>query len=345
MKRFFQVILLCVAVIINSGCGMEQVTSWDYTDVAMGTIIQQYIYGSDEEAAKKTSRRVMDLLKCLEEQQISWRKETSELAKLNATAYTDESVSLSSEMSSVLQQCMDVWEQSEGSFDITIGNVVQLWNIDSWAAGEQEGNYVIPGASSIQEALQCSGSEKIVEQIRNGKTPNEISLPAGMQLDLGAVGKGLSLNYIHQLLKEEPKITAAIISAGGSILVYGTKADGSNWNVGIVNPLDTTKSVATISVGDGWYIATSGDTERYVEVDGVRYHHIIDPQTGYPADGKVRSVTILSRDGLLSDALSTACFVLGVEEGLKLAEQYEAEVLFVLENGEVVMSEGMPVLR
>ena len=81
------------------------------------------------------------------------------------------------------------------------------------------------------------------------------------------------------------------------------------------------------------------------EENGKKYHHIIDPQTGYPADGKVRSVTILSRDGLLSDALSTACFVLGVEEGLKLAEQYEAEVLFVLENGEVVMSEGMPVLR
>ena len=88
-------------------------------------------------------------------------------------------------------------------------------------------------------------------------------------------------------------------------------------------------------------MSTSGDYERYVEVDGVRYHHILNPATGYPAVTSVRGVSILSKDGLLSDALSTACFLLGPEKGMELAERYEAEVLFIMEDGELILSEGM----
>jgi len=357
MKRFFRMILLCLIIVMCSGCGTKPGPTWQYTDIAMGTIIQQHIYAADDEAAQKTSHQVMSLINDLEDRQISWREESSELAKINATAGTGESVVLSPEMASVLQQCMDVWEKSDGAFDITIGSVARLWNIDAWAAGEQEGNFVLPDATTIQEALQNSGSGKIAEQVKTvighiGETDNHtegtnnagtvtLSLPYGMQLDLGAVGKGLVLSYIHDLLKEQNEITAAIISAGGSILIYGIKPDGSNWNVGIVDPLDTSQSIATLSLESGWYIATSGDTERYVEVDGVRYHHILNPSTGYPADSGVRSVTIISQDGLLSDALSTACFVLGVEKGMELAESYGAEAFFVLEGRDVVMSEGL----
>ena len=357
MKRFFRMILLCLIIVMCSGCGTTPGPTWKYTDIAMGTIIQQYIYATDDEVAKKTSHQVMTLINDLESRQISWREESSELAKINATAGRGESVALSPEMASVLQQCMEVWEKSDGAFDITIGSVARLWNIDAWAAGEQEGNFVPPDAATIREALQNSGSGKIVEQVKtvigytgetgnntmitNNSQPVTLSLPYGMQLDLGAVGKGLVLNHIHELLKEQNEITAAIVSTGGSILIYGTKPDGGNWNVGIVDPLDTSQSIATLSLESGWYVATSGDTERYVEVDGVRYHHILDPATGYPADSGVRSVTIISRDGLLSDALSTACFVLGVEKGMELAESYGAEAFFVLEGKNIVMSAGL----
>lgn len=356
MKRFFAWICVCAVIALNCGCAVKQETLWQHTDIAMGTIIQQYIYTSDETVARETFLQIMEAVNSLEEEMLSRRKESSEVAKLNAMAGTGQALELSSQLTDILGQCMSVWEKSEGTFDVTIGSVIRLWNIDSWAAGEQEGDFKLPETSLLTEALAHSGTDKIAEQYKKDKstlTGNNVpengimtlSLPAGMQLDLGAVGKGIALSEIHEILKAQSEISAAVISAGGSILVYGNKPDGSNWNVGIVNPLDTSKSIATLSLESGWYVATSGDTERYVEVDGVRYHHILDPSNGYPVNNGVRSVTIITRDGLLSDALSTACFVLGVEEGLKLAESFEAKALFVLEGGEMVMSEGMPVLR
>ena len=343
MKRFFAWICACVIVSLNCGCTAKQQTLWQHTDIAMGTIIQQYIYATDETVAQETFLQVMETLNFLEEERISWRKDTSEIARLNGVAGTEQALELSLQLADILEQCMSVWEKSNGSFDVTIGSVTRLWNIDSWAAGEQEGDFKLPEASLLTEALNQSGADKLVEQWKKSET--SLSLPNGMQLDLGAVGKGIALSEIHDILKAQSEISGAVISAGGSILVYGSKPDGNNWNVGIINPLDTSKSIATLSLESGWYVSTSGDTERYVEADGVRYHHILDPATGYPASSGVRSVTIISRDGLLSDALSTACFVLGVEEGLKLAERFEAKAFFVLESGEIVMSEGMPVLK
>jgi len=98
-----------------------------------------------------------------------------------------------------------------------------------------------------------------------------------------------------------------------------------------------------LELGPGWCVSTSGDYERYVEVEGVRYHHIIDPTTGYPAESGVKGVTVLSRNGLLSDAMSTACFILGEEKGVEMAENLAVEVLFVSEDGKVSMTEGMKV--
>ena len=108
-----------------------------------------------------------------------------------------------------------------------------------------------------------------------------------------------------------------------------------------MNPLDTSQYIGILSLKGQWCVSTSGDYERYVEVDGVRCHHIRDPATGMPADSAVHSVTILAKDGLLSDALSTACFVLGAGKGMELARQYGAEALFVTTEGEIVMTEGM----
>lgn len=346
MKRFFGVILLCIMVMICGGCGTrpgglgwQGNITWQYTDTAMGTVIQQIIYADEDEAAQDFSHQVMRMLSELENQHISWRKETSELARLNATAGTGESFEVSPELSEILGRCLDVSEASGGAFDITIGSVVRLWNIDSWAAGEQEGSFVVPDATAIEAAVRNAGYHRIGN---TGQTASSACmLPEGMQLDLGAVGKGIALGKIHELLKTQSKIQAAVISAGGSVLTYGRKPDGMTWKVGIVDPGNTSQNIAVLSLDGGWYVATSGDYERYVEVDGVRYHHIIDPTTGYPADSNIRSVTIISRDGLLSDALSTACFVLGVEEGMRLAKEYEVEALFVLNSGEVVMSEGM----
>ena len=132
-----------------------------------------------------------------------------------------------------------------------------------------------------------------------------------------------------------------MISVGGSILTYGNKPEGGAWQIAVTDPQDPSQSVGVLTLDGGYCVSTSGDYERYVEVDGVRYHHILDPRTGFPARSDVAGVTIVTTDGFLSDALSTACFVLGSEEGQKLLEKYDAEGLFIDHEGTITMTEGM----
>lgn len=373
MKKYFYGIaaMILPIILLMTGCSHKP-ASYQCADTAMGTIISQTIYvTTEEQEAKEVSKQVIDRMKELEQNTLSWRLATSEVYRINESAGRGEGVEMSPLLDNVLDKCKKVYAASEGAFDFTIGSLTRLWNIDAWAGqsvnglaensladhaqsgsgktesdipeAEKQKAYTLPTEERISEVLRFVGGDKCRVE------GNQITLPEGMQLDLGAVGKGIALDETYKLLKQQDKVTGAVISAGGSILTYGSKPDGSLWNVGIVNPSDTGRTLGILSVPGGFCIATSGDYERYVEVDGVRYHHILDPRTGKPADSGVKSVTILCRirqeqldnSGLLSDALSTACFVLGVEEGLKLAEVFDAEVLFVDTEGEIIMSEGM----
>lgn len=326
-------------------CGAAQPVLCRYTDTAMGTVIQQTFYAPDEEMADAVSDAVKVLLVQMEEQKLSWRLETSEIYAANSMAGSKEGYLMSNEMTRVIIQCLDLSRRTEGAFDVTIGSVVRLWNIDSWTAGGQVGDYILPEREILQQELGNCGYEELrLEPVISGENGEilqaRVFLPAGMQLDLGAVGKGLALDRILDRLRDS-KISGAVISVGGSVLTYGEKPDHTDWKVGIVNPLDTAEYIGILGLKGQWCVSTSGDYERCVEVDGVRCHHIIDPATGMPADRAVHSVTILTKDGLLSDALSTACFVLGAEKGMELARQYGAEALFVTTEGEIVMTEGM----
>lgn len=304
-------------------------------DTAMGTMIQETLYVTDRNSTVQDA--VLECINSLEAERLSWRLDTSELYRVNQSAFTDNSemVPISHDLWSNLAACMEIAGASNGAFDVTIGEVTRLWNLDTWSVLEDKSNFELPSSEQLQEMLQNTGYEKI--QLEEDK----ISLRDEVQLDLGAVGKGIALDEIKQLLEQQKEVTGAVVSVGGSILTYGQKPDGSSWKVRIVNPNDTASHLGTLSLNGQWCVSTSGDYERYVEVDGVRYHHIIDPATGYPADSGVRGVTILTKDGLLSDALSTACFVLGIEDGMKLAGQYGAEALFVDKQGEIRMTEGM----
>lgn len=370
MKRVLLSIGLCIELVLGCvACGTERIENIQSIDTAMGTIVSQSVYCTD---ASVTSG-VQKVLNDLEQQMLSWRIETSEVARINASAGSEEGMDLTEEMEDILLTCNEISGASNGAFDITIGEVVRLWDIDSWAGSnnQMEQNqeaYTLPSMEELQGALDKTGYEKLLfvnsdsqqqmekEQVgvvRQGQNSEmqvsdqqRLIMPTDMQIDLGAVGKGIALDYIHAYLQERPEVTGAVISVGGSVLTYGSKdgksVDSSNpWKVGIVNPLDTNRNIGYLMLKGQWCVSTSGDYERYVEVDGRRYHHIIDPSTGMPADSGVRSVTILTKDGLESDALSTACFILGIEEGMQLAEEVGAEVLFVDANGEITMSEGM----
>lgn len=345
-SKIFSVILAGGLLgIFCSGCGARQPVTCQYADTAMGTVVRQTLYAPDKETAASASDSIMSLLDQMEEQELSWRLETSEVYAANGMAGSGEGYLMSKEMTHVIVECLDLSQKAEGAFDVTIGPVVRLWDIDSWAAGGQTGDFNLPERELLQRMLGNCGYEKLrLEPEASGENGEilqaRIFLPAGMQLDLGAVGKGLALDRVLDRL-EGSEISGAVVSVGGSVLTYGEKPDKTDWKVGIANPLDPAGYIGILSLKGQWCVSTSGDYERYVEVDGVRCHHIIDPATGMPADSAVHSVTILTKDGLLSDALSTACFVLGTEKGLKLAQQYGAEALFVTTEGEIVMTDGM----
>lgn len=346
MKRYFLIVVL-VAVISFGGCGSNGgAVKRQQADTAMGTVIYQTLYCAREEDAKEISAEIRELLRALEEERISWRLETSEVYKVNAAAGSVEGCLLSEDMELLLCRCLEFSKKSGGAFDFTIGSVARLWKIDDWADGMQEGEFVLPSQEALRKALNACGSEKLtfVREADNADGQEgqmRIFLPEDMQIDLGAAGKGLALSEIAELLEGEKRLQGAVISVGGSILTFGSKPDGSDWKVGIVNPFDTASYVGFLSLKGRWCVSTSGDYERYVELDGIRYHHILDPDTGFPADSGVRGVTVLTKDGLAGDVISTACFILGPEAGMALAEEYGAETLFVMADGEIVMSEGM----
>lgn len=335
MKKFFAA-MISGLILSCCGCGAGQtgqVWQMQNVDTAMGTVISQTLYTTEDETG--TAAEIMELLRELEENMLSRRLDTSEVWGLNAAAGRAEGGSLSVSMEEILQSCLEMWAKSDGAFDVTMGQVVSLWDIDGWAAGEREGTFAPPEEERLRMALESCGSGSL--DIKDGR----LYLPEGMQLDLGAVGKGIALDHILAHLREKDEITGAVISLGGSILTYGQKPEGGCWNVGIADPADTASNVGILTLEGEWFISTSGDYERYAEVDGIRYHHIIDPATGYPADSGVAGVTILTKDGFLSDALSTACFILGEEKGMNLAESFGAEVLFVGKDGSITMSQGM----
>ncbi len=304
------------------------------TNTAMGTIVSQTIYLMQPDDVKVTDD-ILQIITDLEHDILSWRLESAEVYKINALAGSQTDIPLTERMSFILKKCMEVSEASEGTFDITIGEVVRLWDIDSWAGGENVTEYILPTDEQIKNSLIHTGYEKLLLQ------ENTLILPAQMQLDLGAVGKGIALDTLREYLDGKSDVEGAIVSVGGSVLTYGTKPNHEPWRVAVINPQDSSTNLGYLELQGTWCVSTSGDYERYVEIDGVRYHHIIDPSTGCPADGGIAGVTILSKDGLLSDALSTACFILGAEKGKELAEQFDAEALFVDRDGKITMTEGM----
>lgn len=216
----------------------------------------------------------------------------------------------------------DVCKKSEGAFDFTLGAVSDLWNFGS--------NPVLPDETEISAVLSHSGYEKLILDGNELVYGDKLAV-----IDFGAAGKGIALDEIKNILADK-KIKEAVVSIGGSVLLMGDK----EFTVGIRNPEGNSGSyIAKLHIPEGC-VSTSGSYEQQFEADGKKYHHILDPETGYPVDNGLLSVTIISDSGILSDALSTACFVLGYEKGKALAEAYDCGVIFVTEDKKVCAKNG-----
>lgn len=227
----------------------------------------------------------------------------------------------------VLRFAKEFSRQYSSALAVTIAPLSDLWNVNAEDPR-------VPDASAIQAALALVDDAQLILE---GDTAF-LARP-GMSLDLGALGKGYACDRLIQLYRDKG-VTAAIVSVGGSIAALG-RPEGRAYTIGIRDPRgDASSYIATLPLEDA-FCSTSGDYEQYFEAGGVRYHHIFDPATGYPADSGLMSVTVISNSGIASDALSTACFVLGPEEGIALLEAWGAEGVFVQKDGVVRVTPGL----
>ena len=335
------------------------------TDFVMSTVLSEKIYGT-----KDVTQDIKEELDKLEKDQLSWREDHSVVSKINADAQKGIKTNLDSDMTSWVEDSLELAKRSNGAFDPTIGRLTRLWNIEG-------DNPKVPSKQEIKNTLEDTGYTKIhLEKVESQNTANtkknvdkdikdntaknketsedtskntntnesvsSIYIGDKCTLDLGAVGKGIACDVVQDYLKKQKEVSGAVIAVGGSILLYGSKADGSDWNVAVQNPRGQDgEAMGVLSLSGTTNVSTSGDYEKYFMQDGKRYHHILDPSTGYPADSGLISVTIVSDSGLLSDGLSTACFVLGKEKGEKLLETYGAEGVFIDQNKKVTVTKGL----
>ena len=335
------------------------------TDFVMSTVLSEKIYGT-----KDVTQDIKEELDKLEKDQLSWREDHSVVSKINADAQKGIKTKLDSDMTSWVEDSLELAKRSNGAFDPTIGRLTRLWNIEG-------DNPKVPSKQEIKNTLEDTGYTKIhLEKVESQNTANtkmnvdkdikdntakkketsedtikntntnesvsSIYIGDKCTLDLGAVGKGIACDVVQDYLKKQKEVSGAAIAVGGSILLYGSKADGSDWNVAVQNPRGQDgEAMGVLSLSGTTNVSTSGDYEKYFMQDGKRYHHILDPSTGYSADSGLISVTIVSDSGLLSDGLSTACFVLGKEKGEKLLETYGAEGVFIDQNKKVTVTKGL----
>lgn len=282
---------------------------------AMDTFVSAKVKGF---AAKDAAGGISTLVRELDSKQLSRYTSGSEISRINSEAETV----LSDEVRDYITELLEVGKMSGGKFDIALGAVSDLWSFNDSPR--------VPSTDELSEALSRSGSDKL------SLSGNTLTRADGCIIDFGSAGKGIALDKVKSYLSDK-KISSAVVSVGGSVLLYGK----GSFNVGVRDPWgEAGRSVMTVRLGAGC-VSTSGSYERCFEQGGKRYHHILDPDTGLPVENGLVSVTVISDSGLLSDALSTACFVLGAEGGAKLAAKYGCEAIFITEDKKVICTDGI----
>lgn len=309
MRRALPAVCL-VLVLALSSCAPQKRTASFF---AMDTFMELNVYG--EESVLDDTRALIERL----EGELSVTDPESEIRALNQNGTAE----LGEDARSLLERALEICALTGGALDITVYPVVRAW-------GFTVGEYRVPEPEEIAALLEKVDYTRI----------SDLTLPEGFMVDLGAVAKGRASDEAVRIWGEAG-VKSGLMSLGGSVYAMGTKPDGSRWRVGIRDPFSD-GLLAAVEVEDR-AVVTSGGYERYFEENGRRYHHIIDPKTGYPARSGLASVTVIGGEGTLCDGLSTAFYVMGLERALELwrSARLEVEAVFVTEDGEITVTEGL----
>ena len=325
MKRFLPILCACLALL--AGCALSPAADPVQTQFfSMDTVMSIRIYeGGGTESAEAARQEVERL-----DQLLSRTDPDSQLSTLNAHAGDGSPVPLDGEVVELLSFGKSVSQLLPGCFDITIAPVMDAWGF----TGEERR---VPDQATLDAAMALVDSRQLI--VDETGCAARLARP-GMEVDLGAVAKGFAAGRADAVLREQG-VTSALLDLGGNITAIGSKPDGSAWQVAVKDPQNTSEALCVLSLTDRT-ASTSGGYERYFEENGVTYHHIIDPKTGYPAECGLRSVTVISADPTLADALSTALFVAGEDAALDFwRSRADFELVLCTRDNRVIVTEGL----
>jgi FAD:protein FMN transferase len=296
----------------------DEVKTVKRTQILLGTVVEIQVRNTDEQKANDAITKAFVEIKRIDNLFTTYNEE-SPVWKLNNS--DDSLFKVDEEILSLMVLCDSLWRISDDSFDVAIESLIRCWGFDTKTPE-------VPNDDKIKSALKQSGWKNI--QLLNEK---KILRKEKVGLNFGAIAKGYAVDKAIEVLKQA-EIREAFVNAGGEI-----KTLGDDWIAGIQHPRNIKEIITKIRL-NGISVATSGDYENYFEKDGVRYHHIIDPKTGYPAGG-IQSVTVIHKNNAFADGIATAVFVIGKTKGLELIKSLnDTEVMIINDEGKIFFSSG-----
>lgn len=336
--RFIKAFSVLILIIMLVGCSNENEVNTSKTTstttvndtipaskefFAMDTYMEVDAYGDNGEKAVAKAEKEVNKLDSI----LSTGKSTSEISKLNKNKKQD----VSNDTMSLIKESVIISKETTGAFNPTIYPLMELW-------GFTTKNYYVPKENEIKPLL----NHMDIDNIKIDESKNEVSFKDNkMKIDLGAIAKGYTSSKIIDIFKDN-NIKSGMVTLGGNVQVLGKKPDGSLWKVGIQNPISESEYLGVLQASNKAVI-TSGGYERNFTKNGKTYHHILDPSNGYPANNGLTSVTIISSDGTLADALSTSLFVMGKDKAIDFYKKsnYNFDFILYTSNDKLIISEGI----
>jgi len=310
---YLPLITLCISLI---SCQMQDQKFIKRTQFIMGTLVEITVLEEDKELAQKAISKSFEEMSRLENIMSNYLH-NSELSKLNMSAGSQKNITVSSDLMEVIQRGVHWGRLSNGAIDISIGPAVNLWKFDSDSP-------LPPSPKKLKSIIGLIDYRGIYIE------GNSIGLKQkGMSLDLGSIGKGYAVDRAVEVLKFSG-IKNGFVNAGGDLMAFGSKKGTKPWRIGIQHPRKPEEMIISLTLKDK-AVATSGDYQRYFIHDEKRYHHILNPEDGWPS-GNAISATVIADTVADADALSTALFILGAEKGLDLINSLEGVEGMVLSN-------------
>ena len=292
----------------------------------MGSDFEITVVASSQEKANRQIGVAINEINRIENLISSW-KESSQTSSINKNAGIAP-VKISEELFGLIQRALQISKLTDGAFDISYASMDKLWKYDGSMTQ-------MPSKEAIKKSVAKVGYKNIIIDPKN----NTVFLKnKGMKIGFGAIGKGYAADKAKKLLISNG-VSGGIINASGDINSWGSKPNGSSWQVAITNPLNKNKAFAMLPIKDA--VVTSGNYEKYVTFNSRRYSHIIDPRTGYPSQGII-SVTVFAPKAELADALATSVFVMGVQTGIDRINQLKAiECIIITDTGSIIASNNL----